>query len=127
MNIQRIANRAVTRVNPDITVSIQVSTGYTTDAAGEQVPTYAAAVPLSAQVQSLTAGDLSQCDGLNIQGEKRAIYLNGNWNGVVREDGKGGDLITFPDGTVWLVVLVLENWGGAEGWVKVAVTRQMPA
>jgi hypothetical protein len=127
MNLHRIASRAVGRVNPMLTVSIASSSGYTTNPDGTRGPGYAAPVTMQAQVQSLTSNDLSQLDGLNLQGEKRAIYLNGNWNGTVRPDGKGGDIITLPDGTTWLAVQPLENWGGPEGWVKLCITRQMAA
>jgi hypothetical protein len=40
---------------------------------------------------------------------------------------KGGDLITLPDGTLWLTVQVLEDFSVTSGWVKVAATLQMPS
>jgi hypothetical protein len=125
MNLNAIVGPYVSAVNPWVVVSIQQSTGYTTSQDGRQVPSYAAPVAIQAQVQALQYNDMMQLDGINIEGERRAIYLNGNWDGVERPDGRGGDLITFPDGSIWLVVLVLENWGSTDGWVKVAVTRQM--
>jgi len=74
-----------------------------------------------AQIQSLTYSDLMKMDGLNIQGQRRALYLNGRFDGVVRPALKGGDLVTFPDGTKWLVAMVLEYW---PDWCKIAVTLQ---
>ena len=124
MNLHQVVSNAIAAVNPFITVNIQASAGYTTNADGSRSPAYAAPVIIQAQMQSLQYNDLAQIDGLNIQGERRALYLNGNWEATSRPDGKGGDLITFPDGSVWLVVLVLENWAFADGWVKVCVTRQ---
>lgn len=126
MNLQGIARRAVQRINPTISVTIEKSTGYSTQPDGKQVPGYAAPVQVLAQMQALQYNDLVQLDGLNIQGERRALYLDGNWDGVLRPDGQGGDLVTLPDGTKWLVALVLENWSDVDGWVKVAITRQMP-
>jgi len=73
------------------------------------------------QVQSLTYTDLTQIDGLNIQGVRRAIYINGEVDGLVRSENKGGDIITTPNGEVWLVVLVLEYW---PDWTKCVVTLQ---
>lgn len=125
MNLHNMAAGAVSIVNPFITASIQRSTGYTTSGSGKRIPTYATAVSVQVQMQALQYNDLVQLDGLNIQGERHAMYLNGNWGGVVRADGTGGDLITLPDGTIWLVVLVLENWAVLNGWTKIAVTRQM--
>jgi len=107
-----------------VTVTIQASAGYTTDPDGSRVPAYADPVSIQAQVQALQYNDIQQIDGLNIQGERRAIYLNGDWNGVVRADQKGGDIITLPDGSVWIVAFVFENWSGTDGWVKVCATRQ---
>jgi hypothetical protein len=125
MNLHNIVSPYISAINPFITASIQKSTGYTTTSSGKRVPTYAAAESVQVQMQALQYNDLVQLDGLNIQGERHAMYINGNWSGVVRPDGTGGDLITLPNGTVWLVVLVLENWSDLDGWVKVACTRQM--
>jgi hypothetical protein len=73
------------------------------------------------QVQALTYQDIRQIESLNLQGTRRAVYFDGPIYGLVRADKKGGDLVTMPDGTVWLVALVLEIW---PGWSKAAVTRQ---
>lgn len=69
----------------------------------------------------MSADEMHQVEMLNIQGVKRAIYLSGRINGIIRTDNKGGDLITAADGKRWLVVLVLEYW---PDWCKVAVTLQ---
>ncbi len=69
--------------------------------------------------------ELKQLDSLNIQGIKRAIYLNGDWHGLVRTAKKGGDLITLPDGSIWLAVLELENWSMTDGWTKLAIVQQL--
>jgi len=124
MNLHSIVSGAVGAINPLVIATIQQSTGYTEADDGTQVPTYAAPVNVQAQSQPLTFSDLRQLDGLNIQGIKRAIYLTGNWQGLVRTAKKGGDLITLPNGTNWLVVLELENWSDTSGWSKVAVTLQ---
>jgi hypothetical protein len=72
----------------------------------------------------MTAGDLRQVDGLNLNGEKAAFYVNGNWQGVARPTAQGGDLITLANGQVWLVVMLLENWSGTSGWGKIAAVLQ---
>jgi hypothetical protein len=81
-----------------------------------------------AQIQHLTWRDLQLMEGLVLQGTRRAIYLFGAVEAVVRSTNQGGDLITFPDGSLWLVAQVLETYGndgGAKvGWVKVAATLQ---
>lgn len=124
MNLHGLAAGLVGAVNPFVTATLQVSTGYMTDAAGKQTPTYAAPATVSVQVQALTYKDLQQLDGLNLQGTRRAIYIAGVVQGLVRATRQGGDLITITSGEsagVWLVAQVIEAW---PDWTKVAVTLQ---
>lgn len=121
MNLHSIVGGTINTVNPRVRVQLQRSSGYTTDATGRQVPTYDPPVVAYAQIQSLTFTDIQQVSGLNLQGNRRAMYLDGAWEGLERSARKGGDLITGPDGKVWLVAMVLERW---HHWVKVAVIEQ---
>jgi hypothetical protein len=126
MNLHGLVQGVIGAVNPNIPAQVFASTGYTTGADGKRVPTYAAPVTIQIQVQALTYTDLVKLDGLNIQGERRAVYLNGDWNGAVRVDQQGGDLLKFPDhpgGPVrtWLAAMILENW---PDWTKIACTLQ---
>jgi hypothetical protein len=121
MNLNSIVAGAIGAVNPDITITIQASTGYSTNADGTRAPAYAAPVSMQGQVQALQYNDIAQIDGLNITGTRRKLYINGAWNGVVRADGKGGDLVTLPDSSVWLVVFVFEQWAD---WAAVCITEQ---
>ena len=124
MNLHNIVGPCVAQVNPWVTAQYQQSTGYTTSDDGGQVPSYAVAVPAEVQMQALQYNDIIKLDGMNIQGVRRALYINGNWEGLVRTSHKGGDLVTLPDASVWLVVLELENWSMTSGWCKCAVTLQ---
>ena len=122
MDLRGIANGAITTVNPNETVTVLRSTGYTIGAGARQVPSYAAPVVGPGQVQALDADDIAQLDGLNIQGVIRAIYLRGTLAGVVRPDGTGGDIVKRKNDTeTWLVVKVLESW---PDWTKAAVVLQ---
>ncbi len=107
MNLQNIAAGVVSTVNPMQTASIAVSAGYTTASDGSRIPTYHPPVRI------------------HLQGQAKVMYMNGSWQGVVRADGKGGDVITLEDRTVWLVVRVLEDWQDERGWVKVLTSRQL--
>ena len=120
MNVHGLASTAISAVNPNVNVALNQSTGYTTNAAGLQTPTYAAQTAL-AQVQALSGPELRQVDALNIQGVKRKIWLNGDWEGVVRAMMKGGDKLTLPDGTTWLFVLIFERWAD---WTSAAIVMQ---
>ena len=127
MDLRGLANGVTTTVNPNQTVTVLRSTGFTTGAGAKQVPSYAAPVSGPAQIQALDADDIKQLDGLNIQGTIRAIYLRGTLAGVVRANQTGGDLVTIAApapvalrGT-WLVVKVLESW---PDWTKAAIVLQ---
>lgn len=129
MNLQGITAAYVAAVNQMVKCKLKVSTGNTLNADYSETPSYANEVEVLGQIQSLQYRDLMQIEGLNLNGTKKAIYLQGNIEGVVRPTNKGGDLITMPDGTVWLVALVLEAWGQntnstAERWCKVACVLQ---
>lgn len=122
MDLRGIANGAITTVNPNETVTVLRSTGYTIGAGARQVPSYATPVVGPGQVQALDADDIAQLDGLNIQGVIRAIYLRGTLAGVVRPDGTGGDIVKRKNDTeIWLVVKVLESW---PDWTKAAIVLQ---
>ena len=122
MNLHAIVSGAVGTINPPVLCTLAVSTGYTTSPDGTRVPTYATTPNLPAQIQALSYTDLMKMGGLNIEGIRRAVYLNGNIEGVDRAAIKGGDIITEPDGTVWLVAQVLEAW---PDWTKLAATKQV--
>lgn len=127
MNLHAIVRGAITTVNPDVYCTVRRSTGVsTTQADGVQVPGYADTPNVPVQVQALTYSDLMKLDALNIQGVRRAVYLNGAVMGLVRVASRGGDLLIFPTGTlpegdVWLCAQSLEQW---PDWCKVAITLQ---
>ena len=122
MDLRGLANAVTSTVNPNETVTVLRSTGYTIGAGAKQVPSYAAPVDGPGQVQALDADDIKQLDGLNIQGVIRAIYLRGTLAGVIRPDGTGGDIVKRKNETeTWLVVKVLESW---PDWTKAAIVRQ---
>lgn len=77
-----------------------------------------------AQVQPLSWGDLQQLDGLNLNGTRRKVYLNGVTESVVRSLRKGGDLIEIAGGVnagVWLCVQIVEQF---PDWVSAAIVLQ---
>jgi len=124
MNLHAIAGPVVSVVNPSIIISVQVSTGFVTNADGTRTPTYAPAVNALAQVQPETWRDIQLMDGLNLQGTRKSVYINGGLQGLLRLTNQGGDIITFPDGSIWLVAQVLEDFSITAGWTKVAITLQ---
>ncbi len=125
MDLHSIVAPVVAAINPMLSAQWQQSTGFEPNASGQRAPRYAAPVTVNVQVQALTWKDLQQISGLNIQGVRLAMYIDANVQGVNRVSGIGGDLITLPDGTVWLVAIVLENWNQTAGWTKIGATQQM--
>jgi hypothetical protein len=119
MNLHGIVSGAIAAVNPLIPATLFISTGYTTGADGTQVPAYSSTTQMI-QVQQMSAFELAQRDMINTQGNVYKVYLNGDWNGIVRPDSKGGDYMTFY-GKNWLVTDVSEQW---PDWTSVIVTRQ---
>jgi hypothetical protein len=79
---------------------------------------------LLAQIQPLSGGDLRHMDALNLQGSHRGCYVNGWLRGGVRVGLHGGDLITLPDQSQWLVTQSLEPWADSAGFTKCAITLQ---
>ena len=124
MNLHAQVSGVIARVNPMQPVTIRRSNGSTQNADFTRVPTYSTTTTI-AQIQALTADDLEQLDGLNVQGEKLAIYVNGNLEGVNRADGTGGDLVTLPDSSVFLVVKIDEDWNRTAGWTRAFMARQV--
>jgi hypothetical protein len=123
MDLRGIANALTDTVNPNISVALQASTGYTVGTGLKQIPTYAPPLTGFAQVQALTAADLRHLDGLNIQGATRSIILRGELNAVVRVNSKGGDLVTI-NGQTWLTVGIAEQW---PFWTRAYITLQVEA
>lgn len=120
MNLHGIASAAISAVNPMIPVTIKSSTGYTTGADGTQTPAYTTTTA-SGQRQALTGGDIARMNSLNIQGVSEKLYLTGNYEGIFRVMGKGGDLISFG-GQTYLVTTVLERW---PDWCCLGLTLQV--
>lgn len=133
MNLHSIVRPAINSVNPDISGIWQESTGFTNVPGGKPVPEYTTHAGVRMQVQALTGKDLMHTNFASMQGVKRAVYVQGNVQGVVRPDGTGGDLLLFPADRggprrTWLVVAVLETWTpDSAGWCKVGVILQTDA
>lgn len=108
MNLNQLVSGAIAAVNPRTSLIIKRSQGYQTDEDGTRRPSYTL-ITTTAQVQAMSGTDIMRMNDLNIQGVMHKVYLNRNYDGVVRSREKGGDLFIFNN-QVWLVVHVLENW-----------------
>ena len=124
MNLHSIVAPYISAVNPMIPAAVEVSIGSTANPDGTRTPAFADPVMVLAQVQPLQFRDITMIDGLNLQGTRKAIYLNGHVDGLIRPVNQGGDLITLSDGSVWLTAVVAEGWDTTAGWCKVICTLQ---
>lgn len=127
MKLRSIVNGAIQGINHDRTVTWVQNSGYTTADDGTRTPAQTS-VDMRANIQALSGTDLRHMEGLNIQGVMRSVYLYGDVEGIVRAQGKGGDMLQFPmspGGAVesWLVTQVMETW---PRWCRVIVTLQNP-
>lgn len=126
VNLRAFANNYTRVINPNVVCTLKRSTGQTTADTGKRTPTYVDVTDVVVQAQALSFKDISQLDGLNIQGTRRAIYANVQVMEIVRVQKLGGDLLVFaagvfPEGRTWLAAHVLERW---PDWCKVAITLQ---
>ena len=121
MNLNQIAAGVIGSVNPQSWLVILVSAGNHTLPDGHRVPLYRQPVMRLGQVQPLTTDDIKHLDSLNIQGEHKSIFINGQVDGLVRVDKRGGDLIVDSTGRVWLTTEVPEAW---PDWTRALVTLQ---
>lgn len=110
-------------VNPSVSCTVRRSCGSTIAADGTRTPAYEVFPGVVCQIQPMSNADIRRIGALNIQPNMKAIYMNGQVDGLVRVAMKGGDVITQPDNTVWLVTQSLEDWDQS-GWCKVAVVLQ---
>lgn len=86
---------------------------------------FTTSLKLQAQIQPITWKDIQMMDGLNIEGVRWKAFLNGQIDGLVRGERKGGDLLVIPRGHrhsgTWLVAQILAQW---PDWVEAAITLQ---
>lgn len=122
LNLHAIVRGAITAVNPDVPGEVYLSTGATT-LYGIRTPTFALLPANRLQVQALSHEDLYHLNGLEYAGNMSKLYAYGNFAGIIRPEGKGGDLVRL--GTEWWAIQhVLEWW---PGWCSVSITRQVNA
>lgn len=130
LNLHSAARGMIQAVNADISATYLQSTGYTLNASGQQVATYAQAKTVQIQVQPPSGRDLQHMEFLNLQGVVRTVFLYSNPQAVDRINVQGGDLLQFPQFhgepvDNWLVTYVDQTWDvGLTGWTKLIVTLQ---
>lgn len=121
MNLHKISNSAIRRVNPNISAILKKYAGKTYGPGRVPIPTYLPDQNVIIQLQPISRGDMQHVDGLNLQGLAKVIYVNGNYFSVQRELEQGGDIFVI-DGREWLVVEPLELW---PNWCRLIAVLQV--
>lgn len=121
MNLHKIANSAIRRVNPNISAILKKYSGETIGPGRKPVPSYLPDQNVTIQLQPISRGDMQHVDGLNIQGLAKVIYVNGNYFSVQREMEQGGDIFVI-NGEQWLVVEPVELW---PDWCRLIAVLQV--
>lgn len=123
LNLHKIANSAIRRVNPNISAVLKKYAGETIGPGRKPAPSYLPDQNVTIQLQPISRGDMQHVDGLNIQGLAKVIYVNGNYFSVQREMEQGGDIFVI-NGEQWLVVEPVELW---PNWCRLIAVLQVSA
>lgn len=119
INLHDLAFGVTSAVHGGTPILILLSTGFSI-VNGVQTPSFEVVNAIGDE-QPITTGDIRHMDALNIQGVRRAFYITGHVDAIVRVRSRGGDQIVKPDNSMWLVHEVAEQW---HTWVKVLTTLQ---
>lgn len=122
MSLHDLASGIISNINPMMVCQLQKNTGSVAAAGGHRTPSYAASAPVRAQVQQLTAAEIAHMNDMNMSGIHRKVWCDAQLTGVDRLSGVGGDLLTMPDTTIWLVVEVVESW---PDWCSALLQKQV--
>lgn len=122
MSLHDLAANVIGSVNPMMTCQWKKCTGLSTAAGGKQVPSYATVTSIIAQVQQLTIAEQKHLNDMNVAGVSRKIWCDARLTGIDRASGLGGDIVTLPDGTIWLVIQVMESW---PDWSSALLLKQV--
>ena len=129
VNLRLAANMLTQRVNPNVSATVRICTGYQDAPGARRTATYADPVPVTIQIQALSRRDVEHLSSLNISNAKWSCYSNLQLNPADRKTQTGGDLVKFVDPVsgsldTWMVVEMLEGWSTA-GWCRVALVKQL--
>lgn len=122
MNLNSLVSGIIGTVTPLEEVNLFRCTGQA-NVKGVITPTYAPMVPVMADVQSVGDAVLKLIDRVGLNDKTLHFYLDGDWRGIFRPDGTGGDMI-YARNNWWLITAVPEDYSNA-GWVCVRGTLQM--
>ena len=123
MNLHAVVRSVIPAVHPDESVTWYRSTGQAASGYGLVERSYAAGVPLVAQVQSEGDAALYYANRASENSIVRKFYLMASPDtppaSIVRPEARSGDFLRRRDGRFWYVDAVTEDWSANAGWVCV--------
>ena len=122
MSLHDLVANAISGINPMMTCQWYKNTGTSSAAGGIVTPTYNTPLAISCQVQQLTAADIKHIQDQNLSGISRKVWCDQILTGIDRAAGLGGDRLILPDGTIYLVVQVIETW---PDWCSALLQKQV--
>lgn len=124
IRVRLLANKMTRAVNENVDCILKVSTGYTIDDAGQQIPDYVEQ-NVELQLQSMSTQELAHFDFINQQGQFVYGYANGVISAIRRQLDKPSSVAIFAaygeeSTSEWNVKQVVESYND---WVKVVLWR----
>lgn len=129
VNLHQVVRGAIPLLHPDEHVLLIQSTGQE-NVRGIVSPTYADAVSVIAQIQSMGNDDLrAMNDTWRVEHQRKCYLFSETPAGIipqtiVRTLERGGDLLRRADGSWWLITGMMEDFSNA-GWVSVRIVEQL--
>jgi len=128
LNLHGIVRGAVSMVNPDEDIMLYTAAGQE-NVAGKISSKYFSPIAAKAQIQSGNNEDLKHANNIGYNGVINRFYLYASSPesrpaGIVRPQGRGGDLIQcVRDGSWWLIIAVPDDFSNV-GWASVLAALQ---
>lgn len=122
MLLRKIANLVSRVVNPNNTVIIRASNGFTIGPGAKQIPLYYPDITRTVQIQAVDEEFLKQEKGLNLEAVYQVMYTDEQLFGDVRLNSQGGDLVIINN-DIWLTVKIIERYRNSF-WCKVLLCLQ---
>ena len=127
MNLHGIVFNAIGTVNPHETVEWYRAVPMEVDSFNRSMPQWRKPIRVQAQIQSESEATLYHSDNVGRSSTTRKVYLFSRAklriqpSPNMRQIGRGGDVLRFPDGTWWAISAIIEQFSNV-GWCSVRAT-----
>ena len=126
MNLHALANKAISRVNPNEPCLLFKSRGRS-NVKGRVTGEYLPGVPVELQIQTESPDELARLaeNAGSLEATRKAwVSVGPGLEPLDRFKAKGGDMVRRADGSWWLVTATLDDFA-AVGWSCVKLTLQV--